>query len=201
MRVMVIVPGDRDSEAGKMPSEELIAKMTTFNEELVRAGVMLAGEGLTPTSKAKRVRFSGAQRTVIESQVELPAVAGWLPGVGHRTPTVDELPAQERLALVPFIPLRASERLLCVLLVLGLLLQFLFGWYLAVDRNQLRAGLSSEVLHFPDFLVAFLHPAFRIHLLSDRQLGIGYGRGLCVVRLLLLRPFHGSVQDFSGAKS
>jgi hypothetical protein len=66
MRVMVFVPGDRDSEAGKMPSQELIAKMTTFNEELVKAGVMLAGEGLTPTSKAKRVRFSGGQRTVID---------------------------------------------------------------------------------------------------------------------------------------
>ncbi len=66
MRVMVFVPGDRDSEAGKMPSQELIAEMTKFNEELVKAGVMLAGEGLTPTSKAKRVRFSGSQRTVID---------------------------------------------------------------------------------------------------------------------------------------
>jgi hypothetical protein len=66
MRVMVFVPGDKDSEAGKMPSEELIAKMMKFNEELVKAGVMLAGDGLTPTSKAKRVRFSGAQRTVID---------------------------------------------------------------------------------------------------------------------------------------
>ncbi len=66
MRVMVFVPGDADSEAGKMPSEELIAKMTRFNEELVKAGVMLAGDGLTPTSKAKRVRFSGSQRTVID---------------------------------------------------------------------------------------------------------------------------------------
>ncbi len=66
MRVMVFVPGDRDSEAGKMPSQELIAKMMKFNEELVKAGVMLAGEGLTPTSKAKRVRFAGAQRTVID---------------------------------------------------------------------------------------------------------------------------------------
>lgn len=64
MRVMVLVPGDANSEAGKMPSEELIAKMMKFNEELVRAGVMLAGEGLTPTSKAKRVRFAGGQRTV-----------------------------------------------------------------------------------------------------------------------------------------
>jgi hypothetical protein len=66
MRVMVFVPGDESSEAGKMPDQELIAKMTKFNEELVKAGVMLAGDGLSPTSKAKRVRFSGAQRTVID---------------------------------------------------------------------------------------------------------------------------------------
>ena len=66
MRVMVLVPGDKDSEAGKMPSEELISKMMKFNEGLVKAGVMLAGDGLTPTSKAKRVKFSGSQRTVID---------------------------------------------------------------------------------------------------------------------------------------
>jgi hypothetical protein len=66
MRVMVFVPGDQNSEAGKMPSQELIAKMMKFNEELVKAGVMLAGEGLTPTSKARRVKFSGSQRTVVD---------------------------------------------------------------------------------------------------------------------------------------
>ena len=66
MRVMVFVPGDENSEAGKMPGQELIAKMMKFNEELVKAGVMLAGDGLTPTSKAKRVRFSGSHRTVID---------------------------------------------------------------------------------------------------------------------------------------
>lgn len=66
MRVMVFVPGNADSEAGKMPSAELIGKMTKFNEELVKAGVMLAGDGLTPTAKAKRVRFSGTQRTVVD---------------------------------------------------------------------------------------------------------------------------------------
>jgi hypothetical protein len=66
MRVMVFVPGDRDSEAGKMPTQEQLAKMMKFNEELVKAGVMLAGEGLTPTSRARRVRFSGSQRTVID---------------------------------------------------------------------------------------------------------------------------------------
>ncbi len=66
MRVMVFVPGDKDSEAGKMPSQDLIAKMMKYNEELVKAGVMLDGDGLTPTSKAKRVRFSGSERTVID---------------------------------------------------------------------------------------------------------------------------------------
>ena len=66
MRVMVFVPGDENSEAGKMPSQELIAKMMKFNEELVKAGVMLAGDGLTPTSRARRVRFSGSQRAVLD---------------------------------------------------------------------------------------------------------------------------------------
>ena len=66
MRVMVFVPGDKNSEAGVMPTEELLTKMMKFNEELVKAGVMLAGDGLTPTSKAKRVKFTGSQRTVID---------------------------------------------------------------------------------------------------------------------------------------
>jgi hypothetical protein len=66
MRVMVIVKASKASEAGQMPSEELLAAMQTFNEELVNAGVMLAGEGLHPSSKGKRVRISGANRTVID---------------------------------------------------------------------------------------------------------------------------------------
>jgi hypothetical protein len=66
MRVMVFVPGNEDSEAGKLPSQELIGKMMKYNEELVKAGVMLAADGLLPTSKAKRVRFAGAQRTVVD---------------------------------------------------------------------------------------------------------------------------------------
>ena len=66
MRVMVFVPADRNSEAGVMPTQDLISKMMKFNEDLVKAGVMLDGQGLTPTSKAKRVRFSGNQRTVID---------------------------------------------------------------------------------------------------------------------------------------
>jgi hypothetical protein len=64
MRVMVIVKASQETEAGEMPSEKALADMGKYNEELVKAGVMLAGEGLHPTSKGKRVRFSGAQRTV-----------------------------------------------------------------------------------------------------------------------------------------
>ena len=66
MRVMVIVMASADSEAGVMPSTELLTAMGQYNEELVKAGVMLAGEGLHPSSKGKRVRFDGAQRTVID---------------------------------------------------------------------------------------------------------------------------------------
>jgi hypothetical protein len=66
MRVMVIVKANRESEAGEMPSEKILTDMGNYNEELVKAGVMLAGEGLHPSSKAKRVRFSGANRTVID---------------------------------------------------------------------------------------------------------------------------------------
>jgi hypothetical protein len=66
MRVMVIVKASKESEAGQMPSQELLAQMGKYNEELANAGVMLAGEGLHPTSKAKRIRFSGSQRTVID---------------------------------------------------------------------------------------------------------------------------------------
>jgi hypothetical protein len=66
MRVMVMVKATQESEAGKMPGTELLAAMGRFNEELVKAGVMLAGEGLHPSSKGKRVRFDGPGRTVID---------------------------------------------------------------------------------------------------------------------------------------
>jgi hypothetical protein len=66
MRVMVIVKASRDSEAGILPSEELLAAMGKYNEELVDAGIMLAGEGLQPSSKGVRVRFSGSERTVVD---------------------------------------------------------------------------------------------------------------------------------------
>ena len=66
MRFMVIVKADENSEAGVMPSEELLAAMGAYNEELVKAGVMLAGEGLHPSSKGVRVKFSGKDRSVID---------------------------------------------------------------------------------------------------------------------------------------
>ena len=66
MRVMVIVKADADSEAGVMPSEKLLADMGNFNEELVKAGIMLEGEGLHPSSKGKRVKFSGGNRIVTD---------------------------------------------------------------------------------------------------------------------------------------
>ena len=66
MRVMVIVKADKNSEAGVLPSKELLTEMGKFNEELVKAGIMLAGEGLQASSKGKRVRFSGGKRSVID---------------------------------------------------------------------------------------------------------------------------------------
>ena len=66
MRVMVIVKATKDSEAGVLPSKELIDAMGKYNEQLVKAGIMLAGDGLQPSSKGKRVRFSGEKRSVID---------------------------------------------------------------------------------------------------------------------------------------
>ncbi len=66
MRFMVLVKANKDSEAGVLPDEKILSGMGKYNEELVKAGVMLAGEGLHPSSKGARVRFSGAKRTVID---------------------------------------------------------------------------------------------------------------------------------------
>ena len=66
MRFMVLVPGSPQSEAGEMPSTEILGEMTKYNEELARSGVMLAGEGLHPTSRGVKVRFDGSERTVID---------------------------------------------------------------------------------------------------------------------------------------
>jgi len=66
MRFMVVVKADKNTEAGVMPSEKLLADMAQYNEELAKAGILLAGEGLHPSSKGARVRFSGAKRTVVD---------------------------------------------------------------------------------------------------------------------------------------
>ena len=66
MRVMVIIKATKNSEAGIMPGEQLLADMGRFNEELVKAGIMLAGDGLHPSSRGKRVRFSGGTKTVVD---------------------------------------------------------------------------------------------------------------------------------------
>ena len=66
MKVMVIVKATKNSEAGVMPSEELLAGMGKFNEELVKAGIMLAGDGLHPSAKGKRIQFVGSKRTVVD---------------------------------------------------------------------------------------------------------------------------------------
>ena len=99
MRVMVLIKANKESEAGEMPSQELLSQMMTFNEELVKAGVMLAGEGLHPSSKGARVRFSGTERTVTDGPFaeSKELVAGyWLWQVG----SLDE--AVEWLKKAPF---------------------------------------------------------------------------------------------------
>ena len=92
MRVMVIIKADKDTEAGVMPDEQLLTEMGKFNEELVKAGVMLAGEGLHPSSKGKRVRFSGGKRTVIDGPFTgaKELIAGfWLWQVGSMEEAVE----------------------------------------------------------------------------------------------------------------
>ncbi len=66
MKVMILIKANADTEAGVMPSEQMLSEMTTYNEQLSKAGIMLAGEGLHPSSKAKRVAFSGKDRKVID---------------------------------------------------------------------------------------------------------------------------------------
>lgn len=92
MRVMVLIKATADTEAGAMPSEELLADMTTFNEELADAGVMLAGEGLKPSAEGARVRFSGTERTVVDGPFAetKELVAGfWLWQVGSLEEAVE----------------------------------------------------------------------------------------------------------------
>ena len=79
MRFMILITADKNTEAGVMPSEKLLADMTRYNEELVKAGIMLAGEGLQPTSKGARVKFDGEKRTVVNGPFPLSdrPICGW----------------------------------------------------------------------------------------------------------------------------
>jgi hypothetical protein len=101
MRVMVIIKANKDSEAGVMPSEKLLTDMGNFNEELVKSGIMLAGEGLHPSSKGKRVSFSGSQRIVTDGPFAetKELIAGfWL----WKVNSIDE--AVEWVKRMPFDP-------------------------------------------------------------------------------------------------
>ncbi len=80
MRFMVMVKANEQTEAGVMPSEELLAAMGKYNEELVKAGAMLAGEGLHPSSKGARVKFSGKERTVVDGP--FAETRSWWPASG-----------------------------------------------------------------------------------------------------------------------
>jgi hypothetical protein len=103
---MVIIKANKDSEAGVMPSEKLLTEMGNFNEELVKAGVMLAGEGLHPSSKAKRVRFSGGQRIVTDGPFAetKELIAGfWL----WQVKSIDE--AVDWVKRIPFDPESSPE--------------------------------------------------------------------------------------------
>jgi hypothetical protein len=117
VRVMVLVKATKNSEAGVMPSEQLLADMGRFNEELVEAGVMLAGEGLHPSSKGKRVRFAGGRKSVIDGPFAetKELVAGyWLWQVGSMEEAVewvrrcpDPMPGEE--AEIEIRPLYEAE--------------------------------------------------------------------------------------------
>ncbi|MEP6632692.1 MAG: YciI family protein [Luteimonas sp.] len=101
MRFMLMVKADKDSEAGVMPSEELLTDMSKFNEELVKAGVLLAAEGLHPSSKGARVRFSGNKRAVVDGPFaeSKELVAGfWLIQVKSKEEAI------EWVKRVPFYP-------------------------------------------------------------------------------------------------
>jgi hypothetical protein len=92
MRFMVMVKATKDSEAGVMPSQQLLAEMGKFNEELVKAGVMLAGEGLHPSSKGARIKFSGTKRTVVDgpfSETKELVAGFWLWQVKSRDEAIE----------------------------------------------------------------------------------------------------------------
>jgi hypothetical protein len=92
MRFMILVKADKNTEAGVLPSEQLLAEMGNYNAELVKAGVMLAGEGLQPSSKGARVKFSGTKRTVIDgpfTEVKELIAGFWLIDVKSKAEAIE----------------------------------------------------------------------------------------------------------------
>ena len=92
MRFMILVKADKNTEAGVLPSEQLLAEMGNYNEELVKAGVLLAGEGLQPSSKGARVKFSGTKRTVIDgpfAEVKELIAGFWLIDVKSKAEAIE----------------------------------------------------------------------------------------------------------------
>ena len=92
MRFMILIKADKNSEAGVMPSQQLLADMTAYNEELVKAGILLAAEGLQPSSKGARVRFSGSKRTVIDgpfADTKVLIAGYWLIQVKSKQEAID----------------------------------------------------------------------------------------------------------------
>jgi hypothetical protein len=105
MKFMMLLKADRNTEAGKMPSEEILIAMGKYNEELIRAGVMLAGEGLQPSSKGARVRFAGGKTTVIDgpfSETKELIAGFWMIQVKSKAEAI------EWAKRVPFNPTGAS---------------------------------------------------------------------------------------------
>jgi len=119
MRVMVMVKATRDSEAGVLPSEDLFAAMMKFNEDLVKAGIMLAGDGLQPSAKGRRVKFSGPRRTVTDGPFAetKELVAGyWLWQVKSLEEAVDwvkrcpnPMPAESEIEIRPLYEIEDLE--------------------------------------------------------------------------------------------
>jgi AraC family transcriptional regulator len=137
MKVMVLVKASKDSEAGALPSRELLTAMGKFNEELVNAGVMLAGEGLQPSSKGARVRFAGATRTVIDGPFAetKELVAGyWLWQVKS---------LQDAIAWVKRCPNPMLDD--CEIEIRPLFSAEDFGEALTPELRQQEAGLRSKV--------------------------------------------------------
>ena len=113
MRVMILIKADKNSEAGVMPDTELLTAMGNFNEELVKAGLMQAGEGLHPSSKGARVRFSGADRSVIRGPFEDTAglIAGfWI----WKVKSLDEAQQKD----MDFLRAHSSEAMVGLVLAL-----------------------------------------------------------------------------------